>query len=471
MNMLHQHVVLNRKSSFVLAVLRRFFLGMLWLCSFVLLFWACHAKDPHLLALRSYETILLLVLCLVGSVAFRRLYRGGWRTTGVSLLVVAAIVTTTTELKYHYRKKMVLNSNLDIERQLGRHFIVGFSTVEELRPLIETGIVGGIFITQRNAAQKTVEQLRQEIAALQQLRQEAGFAKLIVATDQEGGIVSRLSPPLDGRPSLGALVDKSPCNADLLSQAEAYGRQQGKELYELGVTVNFSPVVDLRPDHAPNALDFYSLIKQRAISDSPTRTTEIALAYVRGMEEQGIRATLKHFPGLGGVATDTHLFSAILETPVEQLASRDWLPFEQVARKSHALIMLSHVVLSHIDRENPVSFSHAVIQGIIRNSWKHEGLLVTDNLTMAAAYNHGLGEVTVKALNAGVDLLLVSYDYEKFYEAMYYAVAAYLRGDLDHNQLERSQRRLEGLLTAEKGLNENSQPTRNALENEPNSDR
>jgi beta-N-acetylhexosaminidase len=427
--------------------LSRILSGLKWLCILTILLWAVHLKDPHLLVYRKYETILIFVSCVVGFVIFFRKNRGLWRITGLSILAAILIITLTKEVLYHYRKAIVLSHDLDIERKLSAHFIVGFDKIEELRPLVSKGIIGGIFITQRNAVQKTTEQLRKEISELQQLRKTAGLPKLIIATDQEGGIVSRLSPPLEWRPSLGTLAAKTCNEADLLVQAEAYGRQQGKELAHLGVTVNFSPVVDLQSDKVQNKLDFHSLINQRAISSSPEQTAHVALAYGRGLESQGVRPTLKHFPGLGGVGADTHHFSATLGTPIEQLASRDWVPFQEVAKQSKALIMLGHVILSRIDKENPVSFSHAVIQKIIRGTWKYDGLLITDDLTMAAAYNHGLCEATIKSLNAGVDLLLLSYDYEKYFEAMYCAVAAYKSGTLGKNQLERSSQRLEQLDT------------------------
>lgn len=423
--------------------LRRILSGLSWIFVFILLFWAVHLKDPHLLIIRKYETALIFALCVVGFFIFYRKHRGLLRTTGFCLLAAISIITLGKELLFHYRKATVLSRDLDIERKLSAHFIIGFDKMEELRPIVSKGIVGGVFITQRNAAGKTAEQLRQEIAELQQLRRAAGLAKLIIATDQEGGIVSRLSPPLEWRPSLSELVAKSSNKADLLAQVETYGRQQGKELAQLGVTVNFSPVVDLQSNNAQNRLDFHSLINQRAISPSPEQTTDVALAYGRGLESQGVLPTLKHFPGLGGVRADTHHFSVMLDTPIEELASRDWLPFQRVAQQSNALIMLSHVVLSRIDKDNPVSFSRAVVQKIIRGGWKHEGLLITDNLTMAAAYNYGLCEATVKSLNAGVDFLLISYDYDKFYEAMYCAVAAYKNGVLEVEQLKRSDKRLE----------------------------
>lgn len=423
-------------------ILKRAVSIVLWLCILVLLVWATQLKDPHLLVIRGYETALILAGCVAGFLAVRLKNRGIERTALFALLVIAAGITLGTESLHHYRKAAVLGRDFDIERRLSGHFIIGYRNLADLRPLLTRGIVGGVFVTRRNAYGKTVEELGREIAEMQQLRRSSGMPDLIVATDQEGGVVSRLSPPLKQRPALSGLVADFPRQVELLMQAEAYGRRQGAELSDLGVTVNFSPVVDLKTEAIGNRLDLHSRISQRAISSSPEQTAAVALAYGKGLESRGVQPTLKHFPGLGGVRVDTHHFSATLATPVEELAARDWLPFRLAAGQSDALIMLGHVILPAIDPENPVSFSRAVVQDVIRGAWQHEGLLVTDDLTMAAAYRHGICEATVKGLNAGVDLLLISYDDEKFYEAMYCAVAAYKDGSLDKDQLRRSGRRL-----------------------------
>lgn len=170
--------------------------GLSWTYIIILLFWAIHLQDPHLLSIRKYETLLVLTLCAM--LIFLRKYNGLWRTAGICMLSLISIITLGKELIYHYRKATVLGHNLDIERKLGAHFIVGFDKIDVLQPLVSKGLVGGVFITQRNVAQKSAEQLQQEIAELQHLRRVAGLAKLIIATDQEGGIVSRLSPPLKG---------------------------------------------------------------------------------------------------------------------------------------------------------------------------------------------------------------------------------------------------------------------------------
>ena len=311
-----------------------------WLLMSVMLIIAINLKNPHLLAYRQYETAFLLIFPVFGIAVYLRRHRNLERLIAINLLSVILMLTLYGEFIFQYRKKVVLNTDQLIARQLGEHFVVGYDKQDEIQTLIRKGLVGGIFITQHNAAGKSFNDLSKEIRELQALKKETGLQKLIVATDQEGGIVSRLSPPLNQQPALAALADGQYTTAELLSKAEAYGKQQGYALANLGVTVNFSPVVDLKSDRTDDPLDFHSLINQRAISIQPALTAEVAQAYVRGLESQGVNATLKHFPGLGHVADDAHHFSAKLDMPLSELDTHDWIPFKQIAEHSNALIML-----------------------------------------------------------------------------------------------------------------------------------
>ena len=108
--------------------------------------------------------------------------------------------------------------------------------------------------------------------------------------------------------------------------------------------------------------------------------------------------------------------------------------------------MLGHVVVPELDTVYPASFSRKIVQQLIRGEWGFQGLLVTDDLTMGAAYNRGLCEATVRALDAGVDLVLIAFDHDKYFDAMHCAQQAAQRGALDLPMLERSgARRLQPL--------------------------
>ena len=106
--------------------------------------------------------------------------------------------------------------------------------------------------------------------------------------------------------------------------------------------------------------------------------------------------------------------------------------------------MLGHVILAELDAAYPVSFSRKIVQRVIRGEWGYQGLLVTDDLTMGAAYNRGLCDATVRALDAGVDLLLIAFDHDKYFDAMHCAQRAAQQGTLELRTPERgSVRRLQ----------------------------
>ena len=391
---------------------------------------------------RPWALWLVLGASLALSLRARRL-RGVQRALWLLLTLGAIAFALAQETQFRIARHLVVSGALPQARALAPHFVVGYRDLQGLRVLVADGMVGGVFITRRNIEGKSGAQIREEIAGLQALRREAGLPPLIIATDQEGGPVARLSPPLPYEPPLASLLEGP--NGELDALAEAYGLRQGQALAGLGVTVNFSPVVDLKGDQAPGLLDTHTQIASRAISGDPQVTTRVALAYGRGLMRAGVRPTLKHFPGLGQVRGDTHHFSAALNLPVDELAARDWQPFRKVTQSLDALIMLGHVTLPALDPDLPASLSAKVVQGVIRDTWHHEGVLITDDLSMAAAYDHGLCKAVTSALNAGVDLLLISYDDEKIYPALSCAVRALRDGKLSREMLARSDARLAAL--------------------------
>lgn len=291
-----------------------------------------------------------------------------------------------------------------------------------------------------NVRGRTLTAIRAEIDALQDLRRRAGLPLLIVAADQEGGSVAHLTPPLTELPSLAALVEAG-TDARLEARVRAYGETQGRGLAALGVNLNLGPVADLRPLDGGPVFDTHTLIRRRAIAADPVLVNRVIGSYGAALMAQGVRPTLKHFPGLGPVMSDTHHFPARLEKPVELLAASDWQPFRGAAQ-SGAAIMLAHVVLPEIDPALPASLSKAVVQGVLRRGWGYQGLLLTDDLTMGAVYRLGIGNATVAALDAGVDMLLISYDPDQYYRAMHGAADALRRGTLDPAQLAASRRRI-----------------------------
>jgi beta-N-acetylhexosaminidase len=424
--------------------LKRIGIILLWFAGLVFVFAAANKNDPYLIALRGPGNVVLTVTSLV---AFLVLIRHNyWSRRGIAgkLLVLLwglpLLAMLCARVSFEVRKRNVLQTDVEQARSLGKHFVVGYSSFDEVATLAEKGLIAGIYITRHNVKAKTAEALKAEIAALQDKRRGAGLPPLTVAADQQGGIVSHLSPPLTKLPALSTLANLPP---DIRAgKATEFGRIHGEGLASLGVTLNFAPVLDLRPELKRNRFDFNTLIGYRAISSDPATVSEIARAYIRGLEASGVGAAVKHFPGLGRVRTDTHHFNADLDTPVEELETSDWRPFREVLAASKAQLMIGHVTLTAIDPDRAASHSRAVVDGIIRKKWNYQGVVITDDLVMGAIYQHSVCTAVVEAFNAGVDLLLVAYDGAQFYRIFACASDAAGQGKLDPAMLHDSEARL-----------------------------
>jgi beta-N-acetylhexosaminidase len=409
----------------------------------LVLLWSWQLADPHLSPTRPWHVPGLFAACAL--LAWRGLRRGGQLgMLGLCAALLGAGGGAVQLAEAASAWQRVVRADDAAIRQLGTHFVVGYRDIEDLRPLVARGLVGGVFITRRNVAGKSARQIQAEIAGLQALRRERGLPPLLIASDQEGGPVSRLSPPLDFEPPLGSLVSAlGGRDPHLDAAARDYGVRQGRALAQLGVSVNFSPVVDLRGAPATLLPDLHTRIDSRAIDADPGLTTRVALAYGGGLAAQGVTPTLKHFPGLGQVAGDTHHFPASLDKPAQLLEARDWRPFRALAPALDAWIMLGHVKVTALDRDYPASFSAPVVDGLIRKQWGFDGVLITDDLSMGGAYLYGLCNAVVRGLSAGVDLMLIAYDDTQIIPALDCAARAQRRGQIDAGRLAASDARLE----------------------------
>lgn len=424
-------------------ILRRVGFILVWLAGALFVFAAVNKNDPYLISLRGPGNIVLAATSIV--VALILIRRGHWKrgATGRALILLWCLPPLSmlgAGAVFEWRKQRILLADAPQVRSLGRHFMVGYTSFPEVADLAERGLISGVYITKHNIRESSSAGLKQEIATLQDKRRAAGLPPLIVAADQEGGIVSHLAPPLTKLPALSTLAGLAP--EVRAEKAQAFGRTHGQELAALGVNLNLAPVLDLRPEKKRNRLDFNTLIGQRAISDDPAVVADIAQAYVSGLEASGVSAAVKHFPGLGRVRADTHHFNADLDTPVGELEASDWIPFRKVLAGSKAQLMIGHVTLTSVDPDRPASHSKRVVDGLIRKKWNYQGIVMTDDLVMGAIYQRNVCTAVVEALNAGVDLLLVAFDGKQFYRIFSCAMAASVEGRLDAAMLIDSGKRL-----------------------------
>jgi beta-N-acetylhexosaminidase len=411
----------------------------------LLAFAAANVWDVYMVPARSWSAGGILAASVIG---FAFAAAGRWRHRGVRWAMLALwcappVALAAAEATFYWRKHVVLAEIGPQVPLLGRHFMVGYTSIDDVEALAARGFIGGVFVTWHNARGKTTDQLRAEIGRLQDARKTANLPPLVVATDQEGGLVSRLSPPLEQRPPLATLTSLP--EGEREAAARAYGLAQGRELAAAGVTVNFAPVLDLPPAHGGGILDRNSHIAQRAISADPGVVAAIGGGYARGLLEAGVTPVLKHFPGLGRADGDTHHFRAYASTPKEELEATDWLPFREVLAASQPMLMVGHMTLTAIDADHPASHSGALIEGIIRRQWGFQGVIVTDDVLMSPIYQYGFCDALTQGFNAGIDIALVAFDMEQFYRAMRCELTAYRAGLLDETRLAESSQRLSKL--------------------------
>lgn len=348
------------------------------------------------------------------------------------------------------KKSAVLAAPPEVLKRIGRHVITGYNSQKQLMPLLERGAIGGAFVTSRNVQRRNAAMLGKELKDLRSLADEAGQKVFWLATDQEGGSVSRLSPPLPYQASLKRVVSEHKAADKRRSAVEEYAVKQAKALADIGINLNFAPVADLN-HNIRSSEDRHTRIRYRAVSENAEVVTDVGKTYCEALHKAGVYCTLKHFPGLGRVQADTHMTSARLKTSTEEMAKTDWVPFREIVASTPAFVMVGHQQMTTLDAQNPASTSPAVIQGVLRDEWKFDGIVITDDLSMGAitrGHKGGMGQAAIDALNAGADLVLIGPDGDQVYEVLYALILADEEKRLSHRNLEASDKRLSRLGTA-----------------------
>ncbi|HJU26337.1 MAG TPA: beta-N-acetylhexosaminidase [Rhodanobacteraceae bacterium] len=255
--------------------------------------------------------------------------------------------------------------------------------------------VSGAILFSRNFASRA--QLDELIAEIRALRDDP----FPICVDQEGGPVQRFKadgftrlPPL-GR--IGALHDHEP--AEAVRTAETHAWLMASELRACDVDLSFAPVVDLQRGNR--------VIGERAFHADPHVVAKLGTAYLRGMAAAGMVATVKHFPGHGTVAEDTHVEAATDPRDLETLRGSDLVPFAAALKAGAEAVMLAHVTYPAVD-SSPAGYSRVWIGDILRGEYGFGGLVFSDDVGMAAAESAGGVGARVNAhLDAGCDLVLV----------------------------------------------------------------
>lgn len=249
---------------------------------------------------------------------------------------------------------------------------------------------GGVMLLGKNVKDK--ESLKALTAAFKNAQKN-----IFIAIDEEGGIVTRFKDKAGFETFISA--SEVARKLDLISAKELYGRM-ATQLKEVGVNLNFAPVVDVLDTVSPIIAS-----KDRAFSRDIDEVSLYASEFLDAFSEVRVLTTLKHFPGHGSAQTDSHNE----KTVIENFNYNELKPYYDAIKKNQArLIMVSHVYLNQEDNQNPSSLSEKIIQNLLREKLKFDGVVISDDMLMGGLKGFSLTQKVVNFINAGGDILLFS---------------------------------------------------------------
>jgi beta-N-acetylhexosaminidase len=330
------------------------------------------------------------------------------------------------------------SDSLTLEQKIGQLMVIGFDGTDvnpELRQMIAEYHIGGVVLFARNiGSPRQVAALTNE---LQQIAIENGNPGLFIAIDQEGGRVARLTEErgfteFPSAMAIGATAD--PQNAYRMASAMA------AELRAVGINTDFAPDLDVNNNPAN------PVIGTRSFGSNPNKVAAFGTAFTRGLQENGILAFGKHFPGHGDTAIDSHFALPSVPHDRARLDQIELLPFKAAIAQGVTGIMSAHVTFPAIDPTPgmPATLSSLVLTGLLRDELRFEGLIATDSLEMGALSTNGYPPPIGAALAfaAGADLLLFNRDHPMHKEVFANLLQAIQEGRVSQERLDTSVHRI-----------------------------
>lgn len=333
-----------------------------------------------------------------------------------------------------------ITKEMSLKDKIGQLFIVSLYSLDEgetknqqkitkeMKDTIKKYSIGGVVLFSKNM--KDASQTKDLIGDLQ----DTSDIPMFVTVDEEGGSIARVSSNekmgVDSYPSareIGETYDED--------QIKEMGKNQSKQLKELGFNMNLAPVADVLTNESNTE------IGDRSFGSDADKVSDIVSLLVKSMQKQQLSAVLKHFPGSGDTWGDTHRGSAEAEQTIQQLRKTDFTPFEAGIDADVDAVMVSHLMLSNVTEERePSTLSKRVVSDILRDELEYEGIAMTDAMNMKAITdNYSAGEAAVKALQAGIDVILMPDDLSKAYQAVQKAVKD---GDIKESRIDDSVERI-----------------------------
>lgn len=291
---------------------------------------------------------------------------------------------------------------MPLETKIGQMLLVGVDGTKidsQTQTMIADDQIGGIILYKDN-----ISNLKDMVSLINDLKKSnrGNPAPLFMSVDQEGGKVSRMPEEYALFPSNAAVGATQSAAA-----AETMGKLLAREVRSAGFNMNFAPVLDINsnPDNP--------VIGDRSFGDTESIVSSLGIAEMNGISSEGVIPVVKHFPGHGDTAVDSHLELPVVNKTAAQLAGLEWLPFQAAIEEQADVVMVAHILYPELDPGQPASLSKAIIGKLLREDMGFQGVVITDDLTMGAITEHySLETAAVDTVLAGSDILLVAHGYK-----------------------------------------------------------
>ncbi|MGD8242167.1 MAG: glycoside hydrolase family 3 N-terminal domain-containing protein [Desulfobacterales bacterium] len=277
----------------------------------------------------------------------------------------------------------------------GQRLMVGFEGLQlndDLRFLIGELGVGGLILFKINI--DTPDQVRRLCDDCQRFAERCGRHPLLIAVDQEGGPVARLRAPFTEFPGNPHMKD--------IDDARHFGEVTARELMSVGINMDMAPVVDVAP------ADMSGIMADRVFGSDPAHVSAMGNTVITTLQDRGILAVAKHFPGIGRTTLDSHLDLPVFRDDPAVMEAIELPPFAAAMQVDVSAVMLSHILYEKLDPRWPASLSPAIARDLLRGRFGYQGVAITDDLDMGAIKRHfDIPTVIGQIMAAEIDIALI----------------------------------------------------------------
>ena len=323
---------------------------------------------------------------------------------------------------------LTLLQNMTLEEKIGQMIFAGIDGAtydQATASLINQYHVGGVIFNKKNflSADQTIQFVNQIKS-----KNAENPLPIFIGVDQEGGRVAKLPGNLTPIPTNMQIGKKGSSEFSY-----AIGELLGSEVKSFGFNMNFAPVLDV------NSNPMNPVIGDRSFGATASIVSQLGIETMKGIQSKDVIAVVKHFPGHGDTATDSHLELPKVDKTIEELEEIELVPFRQAIQEGADVVMIAHILLPQLDPENPSSMSPVIISDLLRSKLNYEGVVITDDMTMQAITDHyDIGSASVQSVKAGSDIIMVAHDYNKVTAAFDAIQSAVVNGEIPEERINDS---------------------------------